>query len=107
MWTNLIHNSIKFTPLQGKITIKAVSKNHLISVLIIDTGIGIPVEERKDIFKPFHKVDKSRDPSIKGNGLGLSIVKQIVDLHDGDIKVLEGLEGGTEFIVTLPLKYKK
>ncbi|MGG2092161.1 HAMP domain-containing sensor histidine kinase [Bacillus sp. S13(2024)] len=107
VWTNLIHNSIKFTPPQGKITIKAVLQNHLISVLITDTGIGVPVEERKDIFKPFHKVDKSRDPSIKGNGLGLSIVKQIVDLHYGDIKVLEGHEGGAEFIITLPLKYKK
>lgn len=107
VWTNLINNSIKFTPLQGKITIKAVLKNQFISVSITDTGVGIPVEERKDIFKPFHKIDKSRDPSIKGNGLGLSIVKQIVDLHHGDIKVLEGSEGGAEFIIILPLKFKK
>jgi signal transduction histidine kinase len=107
IWTNLINNSIKFTPLQGKIRIKALLQNNLISVIITDTGIGIPVEERKDIFKPFHKVDKSGDTTIQGNGLGLSIVKQIVDLHHGDIKVSEGPEGGAEFIVTLPLKYKK
>ncbi|OIK12142.1 two-component sensor histidine kinase [Bacillus sp. MUM 116] len=105
VWTNLINNSIKFTPHQGKITIKAFLQNNLISVSITDTGIGIPEEERKDIFKPFHKVDKSRDPSIKGNGIGLSIVKQIVDLHHGEINVSEGPEGGAKFIVILPLKY--
>ncbi|WP_322447643.1 sensor histidine kinase [Robertmurraya mangrovi] len=103
VWTNLINNSIKFTPVQGAIGVKAEVKNQLITVSIVDNGSGIPEEERKDIFKPFHKIDKSRDSSIKGNGLGLSIVKQIVDLHHGDIEVREGPEGGAKFTVTLPL----
>lgn len=107
VWTNLITNSIKFTPIQGKITIDALLKNDLVNVSITDTGIGIPKEEQKDIFKPFHKVDRSRDPSIKGNGLGLSIVKQIVDLHHGDITVTEGPDGGAKFIIKLPVQHNK
>lgn len=102
VWMNLINNSIKFTPVQGKIGVEGTVKNNQIIISITDNGIGIPNEEREDIFKPFHKVDKSRDPSIKGNGLGLSIVKQIVDLHHGQIEVSEGPGGGAKFIVTLP-----
>jgi signal transduction histidine kinase len=102
VWMNLINNSIKFTPVRGKIVVEATLNNNQITVLITDNGVGIPKEERKDIFKPFHKVDKSRDPSIKGNGLGLSIVKQIVDLHQGHIEVSEGPEGGAKFIFTIP-----
>lgn len=107
VWTNLINNSIKFTPPDGNITIQAKLQNNIILVSIADTGIGISPEERKDIFKPFHKVDKSRDPSIKGNGLGLSIVKQIIDLHHGDVEVSEGPERGAQFIIKLPTRYKK
>lgn len=102
VWTNVLNNSIKFTPVQGKIVIEALLKNNHMTVSIADNGIGIPADERKDIFKPFHKVDKSRDPSINGNCLGLSIVKQIVDLHNGDIQVSESPERGTKFMVTLP-----
>ncbi|WP_391559850.1 ATP-binding protein [Robertmurraya sp.] len=102
VWMNIINNSIKFTPAQGKIAVEATVNNNQITVSISDNGVGIPKEERKDIFKPFHKVDKSRDPSIKGNGLGLSIVKQIVDLHRGHIEVSESPWGGAKFIVTIP-----
>lgn len=102
VWINLLNNSIKFTPERGVIRMKAEQKDGLISVSITDTGIGIPEEERVNIFKPFHKVDKSRNPSVKGNGLGLSIVKKIVDLHTGDIQV-SGTPGiGSTFTVTLP-----
>lgn len=107
VWTNIINNSIKFTPSKGKVIVVAKEINNLITVTITDNGVGIPQEERKDIFKPFHKVDKSRDPSIKGNGLGLSIVKQIIDLHHGIIEVSEGQEGGAKIIVTLPQHYTK
>lgn len=102
VWMNIINNSIKFTPAQGNIVVEATAKNNQITVSISDNGVGIPKEERKDIFKPFHKVDKSRDPSIKGNGLGLSIVKQIIDLHQGHIEVSESPRGGAKFIVTIP-----
>lgn len=105
VWINLLSNSIKFTPDNGTIHIKAVINGHLAIVSIADNGIGVPEEERLDIFKPFHKADKSRDGSIKGNGLGLSIVKQIIDIHHGDIKVSEQSGGGTIFTVQLPQLY--
>lgn len=102
VWTNLLSNSIKFTPPRGKILLEANANDHEIIVSITDTGIGIPEEERADIFKPFHKVDKARNSAVKGNGLGLSIVKQIIDLHKGEIQVSGRLGAGTTFTVTLP-----
>lgn len=102
VWTNLLSNSIKFTPAHGKIRIEALIREKHVIVSITDNGIGIPEEERVDIFKPFHKVDKARDPSVKGNGLGLSIVKQIVQIHNGDIHVSGSPGEGSTFMVILP-----
>ncbi|WP_254118968.1 HAMP domain-containing sensor histidine kinase [Bacillus sp. FJAT-29790] len=105
VWTNLMSNAIKFTPIHGKISIEAIIKGDYSIVSITDNGIGIPLEEHADIFKPFHKVDKARDPSVKGNGLGLSIVKQIVDIHNGKIQVSGDLGEGSTFKVTLPRSF--
>ncbi|MGE5704710.1 MAG: sensor histidine kinase [Clostridia bacterium] len=102
VWINLLSNSIKFTPANGKIQIEAVMEDDQKIVSITDNGIGIPEEERTDIFKPFHKVDKARNSSVKGNGLGLSIVKQIVEMHHGSIHVSGKLGEGTTFEVKLP-----
>jgi signal transduction histidine kinase len=102
VWINLLSNSIKFTPVNGKIRIEAVMKDNQKFVSITDNGIGIPEEEQTDIFKPFYKVDKARNSSVKGNGLGLSIVKQIIDMHQGEIRVSGKLGTGTTFEVTLP-----
>lgn len=102
VWINLLSNSIKFTPIHGKILIEAAVKEDQTIVSITDNGPGIPEEERVDIFKPFHKVDKARDPSVKGNGLGLSIVKKIIDIHNGDIQVFGRPGTGSTFEVTLP-----
>ncbi|EST54895.1 histidine kinase [Brevibacillus panacihumi W25] len=104
VWINLLSNAIKFTPPQGMIRIRSTENAHHVVVSITDNGIGIPEEERAYIFKPFHKVDKARNSSVKGNGLGLSIVKQIIDLHHGDIHVSSSLGTGTTFSVTLNKK---
>ncbi|MGD8189471.1 sensor histidine kinase [Brevibacillus ginsengisoli] len=102
VWINLLSNSIKFTPVGGKIRIEAIMKDNQIIVFFADNGIGIPEEERVDIFKPFHKVDKARNSSVKGNGLGLSIVKQIIDMHHGDIQATGEPGNGAKFEVSLP-----
>lgn len=102
VWINLLSNSIKFTPVNGKIQIDAITKDSQKTVSISDNGIGIPEEEQMDIFKPFHKVDRARNSSVKGNGLGLSIVKQIIDMHQGRIQVSGKLGTGATFEVTLP-----
>lgn len=87
VWINLLSNSIKFTPEHGKIYIEAAVKEDQNVVSITDNGPGIPEEEQEDIFTPFYKVDKSRNSIVKGNGLGLSIVKKIVEIHNGTIQV--------------------
>jgi signal transduction histidine kinase len=103
VWLNLLHNSIKFTPVEGKIRVELKQKNEMAVVIISDTGIGIPGDEIHDIFKPFYKVDKARTGSIIGNGLGLSIVKRIVDIHHGDIQVTSNTGEGTIIKIKLPL----
>ncbi|QRG70695.1 HAMP domain-containing protein [Brevibacillus choshinensis] len=102
VWINLLSNAIKFTAPHGTIRIQSIGKAHQNIVSITDSGIGIPEEELVHIFKPFHKVDKARSSSVKGNGLGLSIVKQIVEMHNGEIQVSSSLGSGTTFTVTLP-----
>lgn len=103
VWMNLLVNSIKFTPEKGSIVIEARKMDQKAVVSVTDSGIGIPEEERTDIFKPFHKVDRTRNSSMKGNGLGLAIVKQIVDLHQGEIEVTGAPGKGATFTVKLPL----
>jgi two-component system phosphate regulon sensor histidine kinase PhoR len=98
---NLVHNAIKFTPKNGKITIASEVKNDHLFVSITDTGIGIPEDDLPHIFERFYKVDKAR--SGGGTGLGLSIAKHIIHAHGGDIRV-ESLEGrGSTCIFSLPL----
>ncbi len=104
IWINLITNSIKYTPEGGEITVNLYRQSDRIIVEITDTGIGIAREDQKHIFERFYKTDKSRQPSQKGNGLGLSIVKKIIDLHQGEIMVSSSPGEGTVFSVYLPVK---
>ncbi|MGH1324856.1 envelope stress sensor histidine kinase HitS [Bacillus pretiosus] len=102
VWINLIHNSIKFTPIGGTITIQLKEYETLVEVRIRDSGIGISEEQKQHIFERFYKADSSRNRTYGGSGLGLAIVKKVLDLHQGEIKV-ESKEGnGTEFIVCIP-----
>lgn len=107
IWTNLISNSIKFTGSGGRITITAAENGDQLVVQIADNGVGVPEEELSHIFKPFYKIDKSRDRLVGGSGIGLSIVKRIVDLHHGQIEASSKPGEGTTFTVWLPLIYTK
>lgn len=100
--TNLVENAIKFTPEGGQVRVLGRDGVELIEIVVADTGIGIPVEERERIFDRFYQVDSSARRRFKGTGLGLTICKHIVTQHGGRIWV-EGAEGeGSEFHVTLP-----
>jgi len=101
VWTNLLGNSIKFTPDGGKIAITLVSESNEYTVTITDTGIGIPPEDLDHIFERFYKVDRSRR-SGSGSGLGLSIVRQIILLHHGKIEAASSFGQGTTIAVKLP-----
>ena len=102
VWINLLHNAIKFTPEQGSIHITLSGDKDSVVCTIADNGIGISPEDQIHVFERFYKADKSRDRSQDGNGLGLSLVKKIVEMHGGSITVKSERGQGAEFIVTLP-----
>ncbi|WP_141503557.1 HAMP domain-containing sensor histidine kinase [Paenibacillus luteus] len=104
VWVNLVHNAIKFTPVLGSVKIGLHSRENQIEVYITDTGIGITPEDQLRIFERFYKGDKQRTRTADGSGLGLSIVKKIVELHHGDIRVSSRLHEGSTFKVTLPFE---
>jgi two-component system, OmpR family, phosphate regulon sensor histidine kinase PhoR len=102
VWLNLIHNSIKFTPEKGMIKVTLQPHNGRNEFQISDTGMGISVQDQLHIFERFYKTDKSRTRSKEGSGLGLSIVKKILDLHQGTIHVESEVGKGTTFTISLP-----
>ncbi|NGQ96017.1 HAMP domain-containing histidine kinase [Brevibacillus sp. SYP-B805] len=104
VWTNLIHNAIKFTPNGGTIGIYLEQHGREVTIRISDTGIGIPEEDQSRIFERFYKADKSRNRTNSGSGLGLSIVKKIVEMHNGRIAVRSVPGEGAVFTVTLPAR---
>jgi two-component system phosphate regulon sensor histidine kinase PhoR len=104
VWINLLHNSIKFTQEAGSIQVTLHHQDYQVIFMISDTGLGISEEDRARIFERFYKADKSRIRSHGGSGLGLSIVKRIVDLHKGTIEVESKVNVGTTFTVSLPLE---
>jgi signal transduction histidine kinase len=99
VWINLIDNAIKFSPKGGKIEIKLYEEYGNTIFLIKDNGIGISKEDQKKMFEKFYKGDKSRNTD--GNGLGLSIVKRIVEIHNGKMLVESSIGIGTNIIVKL------
>ncbi|MGE7988849.1 HAMP domain-containing sensor histidine kinase [Lysinibacillus fusiformis] len=103
VWTNLLTNSIKFSKDGDTIKISMSKEAHHVLVRITDTGIGISQEDQKRIFERFFKADRSHSRKYEGSGMGLAIVKQIVSLHKGDVRVESELGQGTTFIVTLPI----
>jgi len=102
VWINLINNSIKFTPIGNSLKIVLLKRGEEAVVNIADTGMGIAEEDQKHIFERFYKVDKSRNRTLGGSGLGLSITKKIIDMHEGSIQVQSKLNEGTLFTVTFP-----
>lgn len=103
VWTNLIHNAIKFAPNGGTIGVHLTSSGEEAIIRISNNGAGISEEDRAHIFERFYKADKSRNRTSGGNGLGLSIVKKITEMHQGTISVVSAPEEMTTFTVRLPL----
>lgn len=103
---NLVSNSVKFTAVKGKIRLKIKlleeDESYLIKIIVKDSGIGIPPDQLQGIFNPYIQVDNSVSGVENGTGLGLTIVKKIVDIMNGDIQVKSKLNVGTKFTITLP-----
>ncbi len=104
VFTNLISNAIKFTPNNGEVNIKVEVDGNLLHVEVIDTGPGIPSEERQKVFDKFYQLSDISTRQQGGSGLGLSITKSIVEAHGGTLWIDDGNQGkGSNFQFVLPL----
>lgn len=103
---NLLSNAIKFTPEGGKITVcvKENKKDKLVYVIVSDTGIGIPKQKKEMIFERFGQVESELSRQAEGTGIGLSLVKLLVEILEGSIKVDSELGVGSTFTVAFPIK---
>lgn len=98
----LLDNALKFTPQGGKVAIKASFENGLVNVAVMDTGIGIPEDRIQEIFEPFHQLDSNATRRYSGTGLGLAMVRRIIEAHGSQIKVQSAPGKGSRFEFSLP-----
>ena len=101
VWINLIDNAVKFVPRCGTVELEVLDVGENLCVKVSNTGIEIPPEKQEKIFAKFYQADESH--ATQGNGIGLAIVKSIVELHHGEVSVSSG-NGITTFTVVLPKK---
>jgi PAS domain S-box-containing protein len=101
--SNLVNNAVKYSPDGGIVTLSSRSEGGFALVSVTDTGVGIPPDEIGHVFERFRRVRSGAAQSIPGTGLGLTIVKQIVEMHGGKIWVESAVGHGSAFHFTLPL----
>ncbi len=102
VFVNLMSNAVKYTPGGGRVTVTVYKSGEDVRIKVSDTGIGIAEEDLQRIFDKFYRIRSETTKNIAGSGLGLSIVKRVVDLHKGTIHVESVEDKGTTFIVSLP-----
>ncbi|CAH2212041.1 sensor histidine kinase [Tepidibacter aestuarii] len=100
---NLLSNAIKFTDSGDSIIVNLLAEAEYVTISIKDTGIGIPNDKLEIIFDRFRQVDKSLTRNTEGSGIGLSLVKSLIDMHNGSIDVKSDYGHGSEFIIKLPV----
>jgi signal transduction histidine kinase len=100
---NLLVNAIKFSPIEGTINVKLEKENNQALLTVIDNGIGIPEEQKINVFDRFTSVRRRGTLGEKSYGLGLSICKEIIEEYSGTIQVENNIGGGTIFNISLPL----
>lgn len=104
MLTNLVTNALKYTPPQGKVSIDADMRDGVIAISVADTGCGIPQHQQSEIFKKMFRADNARSIDSDGSGLGLYIIKSILDQSGGSISFVSEENKGTTFTISLPVK---
>lgn len=102
IFTNLLSNALKFTPTGGTIRIHLEKLDDRIQIAIEDSGIGIEKKDIPHIFERFRKVERTRFAGVEGSGIGLSIVKAFVEMHNGQISVSSEPDRGTRFTISFP-----
>jgi two-component system phosphate regulon sensor histidine kinase PhoR len=103
MLTNLLINAVKYTPAGGRIWVASESTGRRLKIDVGDTGIGIPPELLPRIFEKFYRAKSEATNIVEGTGLGLPLVKRIVERHGGDVSVTSEPGKGSVFSVLLPL----
>jgi heavy metal sensor kinase len=104
--SNVMDNSVKFTPENQSITLSLIQHSHEAELKVTDSGMGIPENDLENIFKRFYQVDPSRSGDERGAGLGLHICKRIAEIHGGSITATRNKTKGATFTVRLPLDQK-
>ncbi len=102
MLNNLISNAVKYNRDDGKVMVRLVHTADKITIQVADTGIGMSAEEQQKLFKEFSRIKNARTANILGSGLGLSILKRLAELYEGDIRVESEPDKGTTFTLTIP-----
>jgi len=102
---NLISNALKYTPEGGSVMIRTEETPGAVVITVRDSGIGISDEDLPYIFERFYRADKSRSRATGGSGIGLAIVKFLVEAHGGTVTVESKPGEGSEFTVTIPVAY--
>ncbi|WP_164503689.1 hybrid sensor histidine kinase/response regulator transcription factor [Pleionea sediminis] len=100
LFVNLITNAIKYTPKRGSVGVQLIDLNNEYQFIVEDSGIGIPDAELPLIFRRFYRCSNITPPVQEGSGIGLAVVKEIVDTYKGNIKVESRIGSGTKFIVS-------
>ena len=100
---NLISNAIKFTPLSGDVKVSIFRDKQMLKVSVKDTGIGMEKSEMDKLFQPFSQIDSSLNRRFEGVGLGLIIVKEFVEMHEGNIQVESEINKGSTFTFFIPM----
>jgi len=101
---NLLSNAIKFTDANGSVTLRsALEGDGNYTITVADTGIGIAQENLEIIFEPFRQIDSNIERQHGGTGLGLPLVKAMVDMHGGTLVIDSEIDKGTTIVITLPL----
>lgn len=103
--TNLVENAIKYNVMDGWVRVTLNADHKYFFIRVADSGIGIPEESQDKVFERFYRVDKARARKAGGTGLGLAITKNIIQLHNGAIRVYSKEGEGTTFTVRIPLNY--
>jgi signal transduction histidine kinase len=100
---NLLNNAVKFTPRGGRIGINVQQTDEALLVAVWDSGIGIPEKDIPFLFDPFFKAENRSGEDVEGTGLGLSLVKQLVEAHGWQVTVESVLDQGSTFTIHIPL----
>lgn len=101
--SNLMTNAVKFSNENGCVRVKASQSNNFINITVSDEGIGIAAEDHDKLFKPFSQIDSSSSRKYQGTGLGLALVKEIVQLHGGTVWFESKVGKGSTFGFSIPL----